>query len=245
MKYSPALVVAAIAASACTSTTPARSSTSVLSPERTWVIVGEAAEPATADLIQRFGQRGFPLADQKRDATGVLLRFAGTRKQVTEETVDPITVAAAVVAGATSGSGSDSDDDTEAQDPPEPSHVEQYQVGSAFYVRVESRGDAATWISAVGRPTRDGVEACTADQIDAPCTKLEGHDEDVAGTAEAEVIDGVFGELRRAGLVTSADPAIAESARRCQERRREYETRAAHVSDPRAKAGILRAAPHC
>jgi hypothetical protein len=64
------------------------------------------------------------------------------------------------------------------------------------------------------------------------------------------VVEGVFAELRLAGLVRSPDPAIAEEdmarKEKCRARQREVQVAADRVSyNPRARAGILRTMPRC
>ena len=130
--------------------------------------------------------------------------------------------------------------------------VEVYELGSVYYARIEPRGEVFTSISLMGRPTRSGIEACTAEgNILAPCLPLETgatvHAE-VSGQAEAAMINSIFSELRVEGSVIAPDLRVVAqqmSLERCLERRRDVEARAARVSNPRAKAGILRTAPIC
>lgn len=240
------IAVIAVLAAACTAKTPAASSSAVLAPEQTWVIIAKPARPAALDMVRMFNQRGFALADLRTDDRGVLLRFQGERKTVAE----PIVTAADVIIAV--------GEIAEALDHKKRHHhhhhryrqtIEEYELGSVFYVRVEPRGETMTSISVVGRPTRSGIEACTGDiGVDAPCAPLEtgpivAHE--VAGIVEAELINGVFAELRLEGSVVSADPHVTMQMRRCWQRQREVTAAAARVSNPRAKEGILRTRPVC
>ena len=219
----------------------------MLAPEQTWLIVARPARPAALDMVRMFNQRGMALTDMTTDERGVTLRFQGERKVVAEPIVTALDVIVAV---------GDVIDEIDAAANKRPHyhrevqpHIEHYELGSVYYVRVEPRGPTMTSIAAVGRPTRSGIEACTGNnEIAGPCLPLEtGPDvaPEVAGVVEAELIHGVFSELRLEGGVVSADPAIAMAARRCWERRKEVIAAAARVSNPRAKAGIMRTAPNC
>jgi hypothetical protein len=193
-----------------------------------------------------FNQRGFSLSDLRTDERGVTLRFQGERKTVWEPVVTALDVIVAV------GDIVDAIDAAKHKRPHyqqyEPT-LEHYDLGSVYYVRVEPRGQTMTSISAVGRPTRSGIEACTQDvETGTPCLPLEtgplvAHE--VAGVVEAELIHGVFAELRLEGFVVSENPRVTMGMRRCWERRKEVAAAAARVSNPRAKAGILRTAPVC
>jgi len=71
---------------------------------------------------------------------------------------------------------------------------------------------------------------------------------EVAGFVEAELINGVFAEMRLQGSVVAPDVhevEVAEASRKCWAQRREKERAAARVSDSRAKVGIMRTAPNC
>lgn len=245
MKHS--IAVLALLAAACTAKTPAASSSAVLALEETWVIVAKPARPAALDVLRMFNQRGFSLADMRTDERGVTLRFQGERKLVSEPIVTALDVIVAV---------SDVIDEIDAakHDRPHYHHevtptIEYYELGSVYYVRVEPRGPTMTSISAVGRPTRSGIEACTADsEPGTVCLPLEtgprvAHE--VAGVVEAQLIHSVFAELRLEGNVVSANPQVMMASRRCWERRKEVIAAAARVSNPRAKAGIIRTAPIC
>ena len=255
MRYSVAVPLL-LAAAACTPKIPAASSSAVLTPERTWVIVSKPAQPAALDVARLFTQRGFALADIQNDDRGVTLRFVGDRKDAAEEVVTAVDalVAVANVADVLENT-EESRQRAELRALAHEPTIEHYDLGSVFYVRIEPRGETMTSISAVGRPTRDGVEACTNDPIDAPCAKLEtggAVHHLVAGHSEAEIIHGVFSELRLAGSVVAPDLATMErqraanlANRRCWEIRREREAAAARVSNVRAKQGILRTRPNC
>jgi hypothetical protein len=122
-----------------------------------------------------------------------------------------------------------------------------------FYVRIEPRGETTTSIAAIGRPMKEGKEACTADpDLEWPCEELSGGGRywgEVDGFAEAEVVQGVFAELRLSADVIAPEPAIAKAPQideaKCLARGRELRALANRVSDPRARAGILGTAPKC
>ena len=246
-------ILAIVAAAACTPMKPAASSSAVLPIEGTYVIVVKPAQPAAVDAVRLFTQRGFTLVDMTGDSRGVTLRFRGERKVVAEQVVtalDVVVVAAQVAEELNRKPG-----ERRHQVHHDP-QIEEYEIGSVFYVRVEPRGETMTSISAVGRPTRSGVEACTNDVIAAPCAPLETgpsvHNA-VAGYAEAEVIHGVFSEMRVEGSVIAPAIAMQPSAtsrttmtmQRCLQRRVEVQTAADRVSSSRAKQGILRTMPDC
>lgn len=253
MKHSIA-ALALLAAAACTPMTPAASSTSVLPPERSYVIVAKPAQPAALDTVRMFQGRGYALVDMSSDPTGVTLRFKGERKVVAEQIVTGLDVAVAVADVVVAIDDAKRGKRHHHHHEVNPA-IATYELGSVFYVRIEPRGETMTSISAVGRPTRSGVEACTADPIDAPCEKLEtGPDvhPEVAGFAEAETIHGVFSEMRVAGAVVGPDIAVEQArmqanmtTQRCLQRRAEVEAAAKRVSNPRAKQGILRTMPVC
>lgn len=103
---------------------------------------------------------------------------------------------------------------------------------------------------------KNGRETCTPDpEIRWPCDRIIATDSlypEVAGIAEAETIEGVFSELWLQGDVISPDPATLRARhaaqlaeQRCLERQRELRELASRVSVPRARAGILGAAPTC
>jgi hypothetical protein len=239
-----------VSAAACTAKAPAASSSAVLTPELTWVIVAKPAQPAALDVARMFQQRGFALSDVQKDERGVTLRFIGDRKDAAEEVVtavDALVAVADVLDTLENTEESRHRREMRALTYQGPA-IEHYDLGSVFYVRVEPRGETMTSIAAVGRPTRDGVEACTNDPIDAPCAKLASggavHHQ-IAGYAEAEVIHGVFSELRLAGAVVAPDIVTMARDRRCWQIRREREAMAARVSSAKAKAGILRTRPTC
>ena len=249
MKHSIAVL---IALTGCTQMVPAKSSSSVLPPEQTWVIVSKPAQPAALDVVRMFAARGFTLVDAESDDRGTTLRFRGERKTVSEQIVTGADVALAVLEVTAELSESEKERRHHHH-----YHVENeptiatYEIGSVFYVRVEPRGTTMTSIAAVGRPTNHGIEACTGDAIAAPCQQLETGEAvhgEVAGFAEAETIHGVFAEMRVGGSVVAPDlkaMASMEDQRHCWALRHEKEQAAARVSDPRAKAGIMRTAPTC
>jgi hypothetical protein len=228
---------------------PAASSQEAMGAERSRVMVMRPIKDATLDITRRFTERGFTLAEYDLDDRGITLRFRGHRKTLTETRVNDQCAAAAVSDALTHGYGE--------------SHrhrcteVVTTALGSVFHVRVEPRGKTATSIVAVGRPVMDGVEACTPDpEIRGSCGRRilagEALYPELAGIAEAEIIEGVFSELWLTGDVISPDPATLRARyeaqlaeRRCQERRRELRALASRVSEPRARAQILGAAPIC
>ena len=246
MKHSIAVI--AVLAAACTAKTPAASSSAVLAPEQTWLIVAKPARPAALDIVRMFNQRGFALSDMRTDDRGVTLRFQGERTTVAEPVVTALDVIIAV------GDIVEAVDDAKHKRPHRHHHyepsLETYELGSVYYVRVEPRGETMTSIAAVGRPTRSGIEACTndGDEIAGPCLPLKAGPmvaPEVSGFAEAELINGVFAEIRLEGNVVSADPEVTIGMRRCLERQREVFAAAARVSSQRAKKGILRTRPVC
>jgi hypothetical protein len=238
------VAVIALTLAGCTAMTPAASSNAVLTPERSWVIVNKPPQAAAVDVVRAFHDRGFVLVDIQRDDRGVVARFKGARKAVSERVIGALDV---VMATAEIAEAFTDDREGDPHHEHEPT-IEHYEIGSVFYVRLEPRGEM-TSIAAFGRPTNNGVEACTADpDVVAPCAKLEAGPTvypEIAGFAEAEVIHGVFSELRLIGLVVAPDLEVAVASRRCWERRRDIERRAARVSHPRARAGIMRTAPTC
>jgi hypothetical protein len=232
--------------------TPAASSNQVLTTERTWVIVSKPAQPTALDVVRMFHARGVTLMDMQPDERGLLLRFKAERKTVAETVVTPYDVALLTLdIAATLADAKDGKRQRRHHTHAEP-EVAVYELGSVYYARIEPRGETMTSIALMGRPTNGGVEACTPDpNIVAPCAPLESgpvvHDE-ISGHAEAEMINSIFSELRLEGSVVAPDLraiAAAEETQKCLERRRDVEARAARVSNPRAKAGILRTAPTC
>lgn len=238
----------------CVPVKPAASSREVMGRERSRVMLMRPIQAAAVDVARLFAQRGFALADAGHDDRGITLRFKGERKIVTEPVVDALDALVAVT------------DALEAyqrarQGRPQHhhyryDHVADVAIGSVFYVRVEPRGATATSIVAIGRPTKNGQEACTPDpEIPWPCNRIVAGDTlypEVAGVVEAEVIEGVFSELWLSGDVVSPDPAVLRAQhaahlanQRCLERKRDLEALAGRVSDPRARAAILGAAPTC
>ncbi|MDQ3366577.1 MAG: hypothetical protein M3680_14220, partial [Myxococcota bacterium] len=152
MKHSsiPTAMALTLALAACTPMTPAQSTTTVLGPERSWVLVDQPAAPSALEIVRLFGQRGYPLVDQRRDERGVVLRFRGERTQVSEAVVTPLDVLAAV-AGVADLLTRDSQrgdrhhhhhhhhhDDRQQHHEPT---IEHYALGSVFYVRIEPRGE--------------------------------------------------------------------------------------------------------
>lgn len=247
MKHSSLVITFALAVAGCTPMTPAASSSAVLIPERTWVIVAKPAQPAAVEITRLFQQRGFALVDLQQNERGVTLRFKGERKVVAEQLVTGLDVLVAT------SNALEAYDAAKDQRPAnfidkEPT-IETYELGSVYYVRVEPRGETMTSIAIIGRPTRDGMEACTPDpDLHAPCAPLESGprvQNEIGGFVEAETINAVFAELRLEGSVIAPDVQRAEEYHRCWQRRRDRIAAAARVSDPRAKAGILRTAPPC
>jgi len=242
------ILVIALLTTACTVKTPAASSSAVLIPERTWVIVAQPAQAAALDAVRMFTQRGFGLVDMQTNDRGITLRFKGERKLVAEQIVTALDVLAVAAEVTETLDASAKGRERRHHHYVEP-NIETYELGSVYYVRIEPRGPTMTSISAIGRPTRNGIEACTHDpDLDAPCAPLESGPDvhpEIAGLAEAEMINSVFAELRLEGTVVAPDVQMAEASHRCWQRRREVEAAAARVSSSRARAGILRTAPVC
>jgi len=252
VKYS--VLIPLVVAAGCVSRMPAMSSRSVLGPARSQVMVMQPSKPAALEIARLFSQRGYVLVDHRADDRGITLRFKGDRTIVTRPVVDWVDAAAAVADALEAYD--------RARDGRRPHYherrtrTEDIAVGSVFYVRIEPRGETATSIMAVGRPMANGEEACTDDpDLGAACEPLFGGDsywQEIGGFAEAEVVEGVFAELRLSAEVISPAPAIAKAATasslteaRCLARRRELQELARRVTSPRARAGILGAAPTC
>lgn len=245
MRYS--IVLALVLATGCVTRMQAASSHSVLGSERSQVSVMLASKPAALDMARLFTQRGYVLVEHRQDERGMTLKFKGDRTVVVQPVVDGLDALIAV------GDALDAYDRAKqgrrARDYHRETRYEHVTVGSVFYVRVEPRGETVTSIRAIGRPMKDGLEACTSDpELATPCEPLYGGEpywREIGGFAEAEVIEGVFAELRLTANVISRDPAIAIADGKCMARRRELQELAGRVSDPRARAGILGSAPSC
>lgn len=246
MKHS--ILVIAVLAAGCTPMTPAASSSAVLIPERTWVIVAKPLRPTAFDVVRIFQQRGYHLADLQSNERGMTMRFKGERKIVSERIVTAVDVLVAVANATEAIDAASKGKVPEHQHPSEPT-IETYELGSVYYVRVEPRGETMTSISAIGRPTRNGFEACTPDPgLYAPCVPLAAGpsvQDDIAGFAEADMINGVFAELRLEGLVVAPDVQLADANHQCWQRRRRVEAAANRVSNPQAKKAIMGTAPVC
>src|SRR5688572_15270765 len=67
VNYSLAVILPAVSLAACTPMTPARSSSAVLAPEMSWVIVAKPAQPAALDVARSFQARGYALVDFQQD----------------------------------------------------------------------------------------------------------------------------------------------------------------------------------
>lgn len=252
------MLVLVVALAGCITHKQAASSRAVLGPERSTLVIARPLDATALELVRQFTQRGFALTWHQRTTTGLVLRFKGERGQF-EQATDPELEALRSLTRTLETYDAvkhgrpvhDHDHHAYARE----RETTWIDVGSVFYVRLKAQGEA-TAIDAMGRPTRNGVEGCTTDpDIAAPCTdlyvgKLDYHRID--GGAEAEVIEGVFSELRLQGGVLSPDPAIADAAGAraaaladCRERRRNMAALWARVSDPRARAQIARSAPKC
>lgn len=257
MKNSMLVLVLAVALIGCITHKQAASSRAVLGPGRSSLVIARPLDATALELVRQFTQRGFALTWHTRTASGLVLRFKGARGQF-EQAPDPELVALRSLTrtletyDAVKHGRPVHDHDHHDVHERETTWID---LGSVFYVRLTPQG-AATAIDAMGRPTRNGVEGCTTDpDIAAPCVdlyvgKLDYHRID--GGAEAEVIEGVFSELRLQGGVLSPDPALADAAgaraaaiEDCRERRRNMAALWARVSDPRARAQIARSAPKC
>jgi len=223
---------------ACHIQSPVQSSRALLGPERSEIVVNEEIQPAALDVVAQFAQRGFHLAQVVRDERGMMLRLKGDRRTVAEP-LHPVADAISDFADALNGDTGDH------------YHPEiDVTYGSAFYVRLESRGPATTWIAVIGRPIREGAELCTADpEIAGPCIQNDRLLSELAGVAEADVVVSVFTELRLRGVVISPDPTPTIVARqelvRCQTRRQEQMALASRITNSKARANVVAALPKC
>lgn len=108
------------------------------------------------------------------------------------------------------------------------------EIGSVFYAWVTPRDGGAT-VSLLGKPTINGVEPCTRDDVLLPCSHVSLHASSVpvsaSGRAEADVARGVLSQLSLEGYAIAplpasapaptSDPAFAAAMQACQAQRRE------------------------
>jgi hypothetical protein len=230
-------IIAILGFVGCVPATHVVSSRTVLGPELSEVVVGMDPQPIALDLVRSLTLRGFALDDVQRDGNGsVTLHLKGQRRTTLEQT-NPTLDAIVDVADALEGKGKY-----------HPHEVAEVTYGSAFYVRIEPRGPGQAWVSIVGRTIRDGVELCTDDApVIGPCVTNEDALTERPGHAEADVVNGVFAELRLRNVVVSPDPRPAMVARidreQCEKYRADQIALANRVDNPRAKAAILGAMP--
>jgi hypothetical protein len=238
------LVAGAIAA--CVPATHVVSSQVVLGPERSAAIVDQEPRALALDLVKLFAQRGFPLADMQHDERGIWLHLKGNRRTVAEPvnpTLDNIAAVASFLDVASGGEG--------VYHVPE---VADMTYGSAFWVRIEPRGTTGrSNITMVGRLIRNGAELCTSDvHLPGPCSQNEDALSEAPGAAEAEVIQGVFAELRLGGSVITPDTrptyeqvAAGDHLTACRARRAEQMALAERIPNLKARVNVLNALPVC
>ncbi|MCW5806065.1 MAG: hypothetical protein KIT31_27110 [Deltaproteobacteria bacterium] len=228
---------------ACVPVTPVVSSKAVLGPQRSEVLVQAEPQPVALEVVRIFTARGFPLADMQGDGRGIWLHLKGTRRTAVEP-VDPNLDVVGEIAAAL---------DTANGDPMQyVGAVHDVTYGSAFYVRIEPRGTGTSHVSIVGRVIRNGAELCTADPGLGPCVENEDALTEPPGAAEADVVTGVFAELRLGGGVLTPDPrptpeqvAAGDDVAACRAYRAEQMMRAHQIEDVKARASVLGALPVC
>jgi hypothetical protein len=224
---------------ACHVSTPVQSSRAVLGRELSEVVVNVDVQPAALDVVSVFAPRGYALTKLSRDEHGITLRLAGDRRTVAEH-LHPIRDTLGDLSDALNG-----------RDNNRHYAVVDVTYGSAFYVRLEPRGDGASHVQILGRAIRAGIELCTddAELAGAPCDAKERSLSEMPGVTEAEVIEGVFDELRLRGIVTFPERSLSVAAREdrmtCLQRRRDHLALAGRVTNDRARANILSATPRC
>ncbi len=240
-----AFIVMAFAAGCVVPQATVQSTATVLGRERSGVVVAKAQREAALDVVSKFATRGYALTSVHTDEQGYLiLRIAGARRMSTSVDAGTPSFVSLQYLG---------DDDYWAKQAVlRKAYERDIELGSAFYVSVSALAPEQSAIVVIGRPMHEGQEACTTD-LPAGCVRLGSSDApagELMGYAEAEVIEGVFAEMRLAGGVLSADPR-EDSERfarkeRCLARQREVQAAADQVSyNPRARAGILRTLPRC
>jgi hypothetical protein len=139
-------------------------------------------------------------------------------------------------------------------------------VGSVFYVWVAPSPNGST-VSVLGKPTLAGVEPCTSDGVQLPCTPLRSNTEFatryLTGHAEADIAHGILSELALEGYaigpmpanaptpsavapaVPKVDAQVAASQKQCKEQRAEILHQASAEKDPQERYKILQKAPTC
>jgi hypothetical protein len=235
----------AVVVAACVPTTPVVSSKAYLGAARSEVLVDQEPRPAALELVKIFTARGFPLVDMQHDTNGIWLHLKGSRRTSTEpvnQTLDNIVAIAAVLDAANGGDGIYRS-----------SGVHDVTYGSAFWVRIEPTADGKSNVSIVGRVIRNGVELCASDvKLPGACVDNDDALTEAPGAAEAEVVQGVFGEMRLGGSVMTPDVrptyeqvASNEVLDKCRERRAEQMALAMRISNLKARANVLGALPVC
>jgi hypothetical protein len=235
----------AVIVAACVPTTPVVSSKAYLGAARSEVLVDQEPRPAALELVKIFTQRGFPLADMQNDERGIWLHLKGSRRTVAEPvspTLDNIAAVAAVLDAANGGDGVY-----------QSSGLHDVTYGSAFWVRIEPTADGKSNVSVVGRLIRNGAELCASDaKLPGPCVDNEDALTEAPGAAEAEVVQGVFAEMRLGGSVMTPDTrptyeqvASNEGLAKCRARRAEQMELANRISNVKARANVLGALPVC
>lgn len=136
------------------------------------------------------------------------------------------------------------------------------EIGSVFYVWVTPTGARSSRISLLGKPTIAGVEPCTNDGVELPCSPIRGQEPVVAaflsGRDEADVAHGVLSELQLDGFTTgplpasapppkyvAIPPALVPAQHACLARRHEIFSEATTVGDADARGKLLASAPDC
>ncbi len=127
------------------------------------------------------------------------------------------------------------------------------ELGSVYYAFVAPHAGGHAAVTLIGRPTYDGVELCTRDLQLAGTGCVDRHggraqEREVEGFTEAELVEGVFAELRMRGVVDdSAAPAYKLLLARdlCRAERREQIAYARELADTRARAIAYARVPTC
>ncbi|HUJ58492.1 MAG TPA: hypothetical protein VLX92_08370 [Kofleriaceae bacterium] len=129
-------------------------------------------------------------------------------------------------------------------------------IGSVFYAWITPTGPSSSLIKLLGKPTINGAEPCTNDNVVQACTRVI-LDQDfvqtfMSGQDEAEVAHGVLSELSLEGFVTApgpgADPqAVAAASARsaCEAKASQVAEVADRENDLDKRAEILKTAPDC
>jgi hypothetical protein len=210
------VVLASLAAAAGCAPLAARSSASVLGPERSSAVVRRAPADAANELVHLLSARGHTLVDHRQRGAVIALRFEGARRMLVDGSY-------------------------------------ARELGSVYYAFVAPHAGGHSAVTLIGRPTLDGAELCTRDLDLAAtgCVERYGdrsHEREVAGFAEAELVHGVFSELRVRGVVDdSVAPAYRLLLARdlCRAQRKEQLERALEHRDVRERARAYARVPTC